>query len=363
MAERRVYDQAAMVRRITSLAAAALLVFAAAEAIVRTFPEIRPSSSEPPNGAEASDLPAVIATGTAGPTEETTSGPTPASPTWRIDALQDARALAVDGGLLAVAGAQSGLHLYSVPPQGAPVPGGTCELPGEPVSVTIDGTHAYVCGSTGLAIVDVSNPEAPTLVGWTSTPSAARAVALSGTTAYVATWDAGIVPIDVANPAEPVRGEPTNTPGHAYDVAITGDLLVLADFEGGVRTFTIDEGGLLVEAAKDESLRTATGVEISAGTVWVLDETTGVYAYPLPPARLEQEVALGLEGTTSFLALWGDTLAVSKGQGGAYCVKADPEDLRVLWYVADTGPTSGIAIDNHYVYYAAGHVTGVRVEQ
>jgi len=59
-------------------------------------------------------------------------------------------------------------------------------------------------GSSGLQVIDVSNPSSPVLIGSVDTPGFARGVTVTGDTAYVADWSNGLQVIDVSNPSSPV---------------------------------------------------------------------------------------------------------------------------------------------------------------
>jgi hypothetical protein len=60
--------------------------------------------------------------------------------------------------------------------------------------VTVAGNYAYVADDdSGLRIVDVSNPAAPSEAGFYDTPGYAWGVAVAGNTAYVADSDGGLV--------------------------------------------------------------------------------------------------------------------------------------------------------------------------
>ncbi len=74
---------------------------------------------------------------------------------------------------------------------------GSVDTPGIPGGVAVSGTLAYVADNTsGLQVVDVSNPTAPVILGSVVTPGFARDVAISGTLAYVADLGSGLLEAD-----------------------------------------------------------------------------------------------------------------------------------------------------------------------
>lgn len=76
------------------------------------------------------------------------------------------------------------------------------------VVATISGTpYAFLGYATGLAIINISNPAAPTLTGTFTTSAAVNGVFVSGTTAYLATSisNSQFITVNVANPAAPAQ--------------------------------------------------------------------------------------------------------------------------------------------------------------
>lgn len=68
----------------------------------------------------------------------------------------------------------------------APAPAGLYDTPGLATSVYVAGNYAYVADySSGLQIIDVSNPSSPTLAGSYNTPEIAWDVFIIGNYAYV----------------------------------------------------------------------------------------------------------------------------------------------------------------------------------
>jgi hypothetical protein len=127
---------------------------------------------------------------------------------------------------------------------------------------------AYVGGPAGLAAVDVSNPQAPLLLGTYDTSGAVRGVAVSGTVAVlsgaVAGGANGIVTVDVSDPTAMTLlgtlGGLTSPQGVVSD----GSYAYLADYTGSLATIDIRNpaaptllaretsslGGILLDVAK-----------------------------------------------------------------------------------------------------------------
>ncbi len=82
--------------------------------------------------------------------------------------------------------------------------------------VHVVSNFAYVADSiNGLRIVDVSNPNTPTLAGSYNTPDNAQGVHVAGGFAYVADGNSGLRIVDVSNPNAPTFAGSYNTPHNA----------------------------------------------------------------------------------------------------------------------------------------------------
>jgi hypothetical protein len=89
-------------------------------------------------------------------------------------------------------------------------------------------------GTNGLAILSVSNPASPQLLGSCDTAGYASAVRVSGSLAFVADGSAGLQIISVTNPSNPVLVGSYNTAGYAADVAVRSNLAFVADGNAGL---------------------------------------------------------------------------------------------------------------------------------
>ena len=130
----------------------------------------------------------------------------------------------------------TGLQIINVSNPEAPVGAGFYDTPGYPLDVAVAGDYAYVADehSGGLRIINISDPFAPTEVGSYYTPGYARAVEVVDGYAYVADGWTGVRVIDVSTPSVPVEIDSPDTLWYANDVAIAGDYVYVADEQGGL---------------------------------------------------------------------------------------------------------------------------------
>lgn len=106
---------------------------------------------------------------------------------------------------------------------------------GSLLEVALQGNYAYLGHGTRLAVLDVTDPTQPALLGQSQhLTSTISSIVMSGTLAYVAATYAGLRVFDVSNPAAPVEVGSYQTPGQAESVAIMGHYAYLADRSNGL---------------------------------------------------------------------------------------------------------------------------------
>jgi hypothetical protein len=111
--------------------------------------------------------------------------------------------VAVAGDRACVAAAADGLYVVDVSDPEDPVLVGL-DSSGGALDVAIRGDLAYVAGGNGLRIVDLADPTGPKTVGTWAGWGWAEAIAVAGDYAYLTESSSGLAIIDVSDPAEPV---------------------------------------------------------------------------------------------------------------------------------------------------------------
>ncbi|MGQ9610018.1 MAG: LVIVD repeat-containing protein [bacterium] len=82
-------------------------------------------------------------------------------------------------------------------------------------AVHVEGSYAYLCAGSFLAVLDISNPAKPVELGRVQLPDIAYDVEVVGSYAYVADGWGGLIVIDVTDPRSPVEVGFCDTPGKA----------------------------------------------------------------------------------------------------------------------------------------------------
>src|SRR5688572_2789210 len=105
----------------------------------------------------------------------------------------------------------------------------TVDLPSNAHDVALAGAFAYVATATGLTVLDLANPQAPTRRGSVAAGKCQN-IEIRGTLAFLACTTALKV-VDIANPDAP-RVIGTRTLSYAWDVAVQGTVVYVSSFAG-----------------------------------------------------------------------------------------------------------------------------------
>lgn len=147
--------------------------------------------------------------------------------------------LAIENDRLYVAGTSSGLVIVDISDPANPIILGDATS-GVVTNVFATGNRAYVVNTDGeLGIVDVSNSSDPSILGTLDVSSRGSGVAVVGNTVYFADPDSGLIVLNVSDPSSPdIIQTLSNTHG-AWGICIYEDILYLGCHGAGLRIFNI----------------------------------------------------------------------------------------------------------------------------
>ena len=127
--------------------------------------------------------------------------------------------------------------------------------------VRVAGDHAYVAdGTSGLRVVDVADPTAPSVLGSLFLGGVAKDLDLVGDRAYVALSDLGVAVVDVSDPTAPALLDREDTPGTALGVAAGEAGVFVADWTD-VRLFDATDPGGDLRFVGREPVQIASGAD------------------------------------------------------------------------------------------------------
>ena len=245
--------------------------------------------------------------------------------------------------------------------------GQTAVLPGIVESVAVQSDYAYVAIKEGLHVIDVRDPTLPAVVGEWQPPEPPEtgvtrwinAVAVSGAYAYLAASSSGLRILDISNPNTPATVAAYTTQ-HANGIALANNYAYVAD-AGGLYIINVNlpsspqlatvfdfqvfddvavAGNYAYIAAGRSGLRivdvSTPAAPVAAGSVWTAQGSA-------------QRVAVA--GTHAYIAVaaWGDE------PGGLSVINvAAPSTPQETGFFALSWPASalGVAVMGDYAYLA-----------
>ncbi|MFA5165972.1 MAG: tail fiber domain-containing protein [Candidatus Paceibacterota bacterium] len=184
--------------------------------------------------------------------------------------------------------ASSGMHIIDISNPKAPVLAGFYATPSTTKSIYVSGKYAYLgvskgTGVGGLYVIDISSSTNPVLTGNVAVNTGSNHVfdiVVRGKYAYLAADGDGLKIVDISNPASPAvvgtyySAGPTNPSGYAAGVYVSGKYAYLADLSDG-----LDNGGMkIIDISDPTSPTLAANYDLGARSVNNII-VNGRYAY------------------------------------------------------------------------------------
>jgi len=161
---------------------------------------------------------------------------------------------------------------------------------GQAVGVAISGTKAYIADSNGgLQIIDITNPAAPTLLGNFNTDISPQDIKVVGNKAYIANGRYGLKIIDVINPQTPTLLSTHQTVGDTSDLFVVGDVAYVIEENTGLEIFDVSNPAQLRTLSRISN-KEATGIWVAGNIACLCIGDSGFILYnisnPASPQRL-----------------------------------------------------------------------------
>lgn len=238
-----------------------------------------------------------------------------------------------------------------------------------PSDLVVCGGYLYSIGSqgeksiwdsSGLTVLDISNPSVPVRHGTYRSDEGTNALAVRGTLAYIANADGSLTTVDVTDPDAPTEITEVETGGYSNSICLEGD-----------RAYVSSDSGIL--AILDLSVPTAPAVlghwweasnaydvDIQGGLAYVADRMYGLHivdvSAPEDPIILSH---LPLPDGPWALAAAGSFVYVADDSAGVLALDVtDPSSPAIVGQVGTIA--SDIEYDGRYLYVVARN-QGLRV--
>ncbi|MDB9535207.1 DUF4347 domain-containing protein [Dolichospermum planctonicum CS-1226] len=191
--------------------------------------------------------------------------------------ISNGQGVQVVGNYAYVADSSSGLQIIDISNPTALTLKGNYDTSGSAYDVQIVGNYAYVAdGASGLQIIDISNPTAPTLKGNYNTSGSANGVQVVGNYAYVADGASGLQIIDISNPTTPTLKGNYDTSGLALGVQVVGNYAYVADGGSGLQIIDISNPAAPTIKGNYDTSGSANRVQVVGNYAYVADDYSGL---------------------------------------------------------------------------------------
>lgn len=262
-----------------------------------------------------------------------------------------------------VADGSSGLHIINITDPGNLIPVGSFGTPGSAGDVVVAGNHAFVTDSvTGLEVVDISDPTNPIPVGSCVTPGTAVNVAVSGNYAFVADGAPGFQVIDITDLSNPVLVGSYDTAVGARDVAVSGDHAFVADGPTGLLVFDISDPVNPALVGSHDTPSSATAVDLSGDHAFVADGSSGLQVIDISdPANPAPAGSIDTPGSTKGVRVSGHHAFVTDGVSGLQMIDiSDPGNPDLVWSFDTPGNAFQVVVAGEHAF-VADHGAGIQV--
>lgn len=236
--------------------------------------------------------------------------------------------------------------------------------------LAVDAQHAYLIGwDRGLSIVEISNPQAPTLAGSMSFASNPKGLLLDGATLYVGLYYSGFMALDVSHPAQPQALSDwaygnyiyTEQAVYALGMAKHGDTLYLSLGAQGLQVLDVSDntqpkwlGSLKEVPAKPYLL-------VAGQHLLLTSEREGLYVFDISQAQTPQMLGQLLPQAPHFTAIaLQDNLAYAlDAETGLHVFDLSGEQPQRLSHLPPSSSLTSftdLAVRGHLAYLVGDYV-------
>ena len=275
----------------------------------------------------------------------------------------EAGGVQVVGNYAYVADLSSGLQIIDISNPLTPTLKGNYNTSGNAHEVQVVGNYAYVAdGGSGLQIIDISNPLTPTLKGNYFTSGYVKDVQVVGNYAYVADSGLGLQIIDISNPLTPTLKGNYDISGNSMDVQIVGNYAYVADYFSGLQIIDISNPLNPTLKGNYNTSGIAYGVQLVGNYAYVADGSSGLQiidiSNPLTPTLK------GNYDTTSYaqqVQVVGNYAYVADGDSGLQIIDiSNPSAPTLIGNYNTSGYAVDVQIVGKYAYVADGN-SGLKI--
>lgn len=271
-----------------------------------------------------------------------------------VDTPGSANDVVVVDNIAYVADGSSGLQIIDVSNPESPEIIGSVDTPGYANGVTVENGIAYVADRySGLQVIDVSDPSEPNIIGSVDTPHEACAVTVAANIAYVSDFYSGLQVIDVSNPSAPKIIGSVDTPGWAWGVAVAGRVAYVADRDSGLQVIDVSDPSEPNIIGSVDTPDSAYDVSVSCGFAYVASNYSGLQVIDVSNPEIPEivssvETRAWAEGVT----VAGDIAYVADYSGLQIINVSNPSIPENIGFVETPDDARAVTVEGAIAYVA-----------
>ncbi|OIR12589.1 MAG: hypothetical protein BEU05_02855 [Marine Group III euryarchaeote CG-Bathy2] len=229
---------------------------------------------------------------------------------------------------------------------------GNYEAPVGIFDMTVAGDYVYLADGWGLRIIDVSDPEEPEVEGTYITSNRTFGVDVVDDFAYVTDFY-GLRIINISDPTDPQEVGYNDTLGYTLGVEVSGDLAYLAAISN-VIVVDISNSSDPQEIGRNDTFRYLGNQVIVGDRLYLVDYYTGFHLLDITDPTEPRGLGRYDEFGSAFEIVGiGEHLYIADGAGGLEIVDiSEPVDPQETGRADTPGTTNGVAVSGTHAYVA-----------
>jgi hypothetical protein len=269
----------------------------------------------------------------------------------------------------------SGLRVIDVANPSAPTQVGTIDFDGAPHDIELVGDLAYIADDRGLLTVDVSDPTAPVEINWAASSDRPTSLTVVDGLAYVTNTNfsprragGGLSVFDLSNPTAPIEIAYLQLPYWTYDVSVEDGLAYLAAYDAGLWAIDVSDPEAPVALGRLATPNAAVALAVADGLAHVLGsrqlriELGSLQIIDLSVPTTPVEVgAISTAGRGYGVEVIGGLAYVTAGEEGLRVIDVSSPATPIEIGAIDTPDVAqGVTVVNSIAYVADGN-SGLRI--
>lgn len=221
--------------------------------------------------------------------------------------------------------------------------------------LALHGSYAYVSNNFGVAIYDISNPNAPSRLSEFSLGGPAGGIAIAGDILYVAGFARGLVIANISDsPTSPIILAEHTASDYITKVCVIGNYAYITSGFGVVQVLDISNPNN-PDLLDELTLSGLTlGMAVQGSTIYVAQPESGLKIIDASDKNsLQFHSTVSLTSDARDIHIQGDLLYLARGSSGVDILNiSSPSNPELIGHFNDGGSSQGISGDSHYICVA-----------